>query len=105
MKLANLLEILPGAKIYGNRNVNFSSISEDSRTVKKGSLFVAIKGLTVDGNKFISQAIENGAAVVVGQIDKGKTKITKGVTYIKVDDSRKSLGLLASGFYGNPSQK
>jgi UDP-N-acetylmuramoyl-L-alanyl-D-glutamate--2,6-diaminopimelate ligase len=75
-------------------------ITDDSRKVKKDFLFVAIKGLTVDGHMYISDAIKKGAKAIVGEED---LKFDK-VNYIKVKDSRKELGILASEFYGNPSR-
>ena len=105
MKLYELLENLSDYKVYGKKDLAVNSITEDSRQVKKGSLFVAVKGLTVDGHKFIPQAIEHGAKVIVGELDKGKIRIPKGVTYVKVENSRKALGFIASSFYGNPSSK
>ena len=65
-----------------------TGITDDSRKVEKGFIFVAIKGRTVDGNNYIDEAIKNGAI-----------KVYKG------DDSRQKLGELASEFYGNPSDK
>ena len=51
--------------IKGDTNLNINSIEFDSRKVKKGSLFVAIKGKNVDGHSFIDKAIENGASAVI----------------------------------------
>ncbi len=82
-------------------DTQISGIADDSRKVKKGFLFVAIKGLTVDGHKFIPQAIENGAKVVVGE----ENLKFDNVKYVRVKDSRKELGLLASRWYGDPSKK
>ncbi|MDP3994980.1 MAG: UDP-N-acetylmuramoyl-L-alanyl-D-glutamate--2,6-diaminopimelate ligase [bacterium] len=77
-------------------------IEFDSRKVKPGYTFVAIRGLNYDGHDFISQAIKNGATGVVGEKD---IKVPEGIKYIKVKDSREALGELASEFYGNPSKK
>lgn len=82
-------------------NTEVKGITDDSRKVKKGFLFVAVKGITNDGHKFIPQAVANGAKLVVGQEN---LKI-KGAKYIQVKDSREELGILASEFYGNPSKK
>lgn len=79
-----------------------SGIYSDSRLVKQGSIFVAIKGASIDGHNYISEAINRGATVIVGE---KKLNNLKGVKYIRVQDSRLSLGLLASEYYGNPSQK
>ena len=77
-------------------------IEFDSRKVRPGYTFVAIRGLNYDGHDFISQAIKNGATEVVGEKD---IKIPEGIKYTKVKDSREALGELASKFYRNPSHK
>lgn len=80
---------------------NFSGITADSRQVKKGSIFVAINGNSVDGHNFIDQAVKNGAAVVIGE----KQLKIKGAEYLKVDDSREALGEISSAFFGEPTKK
>ncbi len=82
-------------------NEEIKGIADDSRNVEDGFLFIAIKGLTVDGHKYIPQAIKNGAKVIVGEED---LKL-KDVKYVKVKNSREELGILASKWYGNPSSK
>ena len=77
-------------------------ITDDSRMVKKGYLFVAVKGFSHDGHDFIKEAQKKGAKVVVGEKD---IKVKKNVTYLKVKDSRKALGEITSKWYGNPSEK
>ena len=104
MKLSILLRSLPDKKVHNFQQVNIRSITDDSRKVVTGSLFVAVKGLTVDGHDFILKAIERGAKVIVGEKIFISTKIV-GVTYIKVNNTRRALGFLASSFYGNPSKK
>lgn len=78
-----------------------TGITDDSRKVQKGFVFVAVKGLTVDGHDFVLDALNNGANVVIGQ----KNLDSFGAKYIKVQNSREALGILASNFYKNPSQK
>lgn len=82
-------------------SVPVKNIVDDSRKVTKGSLFVAIRGLTVDGHKYIEQAIEKGAVAVIGENDIDNLP----VPYLRVQDARKSLSEVASEFYKNPSQK
>jgi UDP-N-acetylmuramoyl-L-alanyl-D-glutamate--2,6-diaminopimelate ligase len=77
-------------------------ITDDSRQVKKGYMFVAVKGLNFDGHDYIPDAIKNGATVVVGERDE---KLPDGIEYVRVKDSREALGKYASEFYGNPSKK
>lgn len=76
-------------------------VTDDSRKVKPGYVFVAIKGGRVDGHDFISQAIENGASTIYGERDMR----VMGAKYVKVADTREKLGELASEFYGDPSDK
>ena len=79
---------------------NQTGLTDDSRKVQKGYVFVAVRGRTVDGHDFIGEAIKNGATLIVGERD---LKI-KGVRYLKVGDSREVLGRLSSVWYGNPSE-
>lgn len=74
-------------------------ITDDSREVKPGMVFVAVKGKTSDGHNYIDSAIRKGAVKVYGQEGFESPK------YTKVSDSRRKLGELASEFYGNPSKK
>jgi UDP-N-acetylmuramoyl-L-alanyl-D-glutamate--2,6-diaminopimelate ligase len=79
-----------------------SGISTDSRTVKKGDIFVAVKGLISDGHDFIPEIIKKGVKIIVGE---RSVKVPRGVIYLKVRDSKEVLGELASKFYGFPSRK
>lgn len=79
-----------------------SGIESDSRKVKKGYAFVAIRGLNHDGHDFIDEAVKNGATEIYGERN---IKVPEGIKYIKVLDSRETLGELASKFYGRPSEK
>ncbi|MGD8744529.1 MAG: UDP-N-acetylmuramoyl-L-alanyl-D-glutamate--2,6-diaminopimelate ligase, partial [Candidatus Woesebacteria bacterium] len=86
-----------------DKNIQIGSITADSRNVKKGSLFVAIKGQTVDGHDFVKNAIKNGAVAVIGE--KEKPKGISDIVYVKVNDSKLALGKVASKWYGNSSKK
>lgn len=76
-----------------------TAITDDSRAVTPGSLFVAVKGERVDGHQFVSQAVKAGAAAVIAQ----ESVETGPVPLVRVIDSRKALGLIGSRFYGDPS--
>jgi UDP-N-acetylmuramoyl-L-alanyl-D-glutamate--2,6-diaminopimelate ligase len=85
----------------GDANGLVHAITDDSRAVARGSLFVAVKGERVDGHGFIDQAIKGGAVGVIAQ-----SSVPSGVLpFVQVADSRKALGLLGSRFHGNPSAR
>jgi UDP-N-acetylmuramoyl-L-alanyl-D-glutamate--2,6-diaminopimelate ligase len=77
------------------------AVTDDSRAVTGGSLFVAVKGERVDGHGFVEQAIKAGAVAVIAQAPVGAGP----VPFALVADSRKALGLLGSRFYGHPSAR
>lgn len=82
-------------------DLDVQGITSDSRSVKKGFVFVAVKGVSSDGKDFINSAVENGADVIFyeGELTEQKGK----VLYLKVEDTADVLGKLASAWYGNPS--
>ena len=90
-------------EIVGSTNLAISSVTFDSRQVKKDSLFIATIGVTVDGHNYIDKAIEMGAAAIV--CEKLPVTINENITYIKVLNSSESLGYIACNFYDNPSEK
>jgi UDP-N-acetylmuramoyl-L-alanyl-D-glutamate--2,6-diaminopimelate ligase len=90
-------------EVIGSTHIAISSITFDSRIVKKDTLFVATKGTATDGHKYIEKAIEAGAAAIVCE-DMPENK-NAHVTYVKVMDSTYALGYMACNFYDNPSQK
>jgi UDP-N-acetylmuramoyl-L-alanyl-D-glutamate--2,6-diaminopimelate ligase len=89
------------ANVVGSTNVTVEKVCFDSRAVEKLSLFVAVSGTQVDGHQFIDLAIEKGAQAIVCEVM--PDKLVDGVTYVEVEDSSKSLGVIASNFYDNPS--
>lgn len=102
MRLTKVLETIGGniKKYRNDADPDLTGIQMDSRKVKPGDLFVAITGFQIDGHKFISEAINNGAAAVIGE-----NELELEVPYIQVFDSRQALGRSASAFYQHPSRK
>lgn len=82
-------------------------IQFDSRKVKPGDTYVAVRGQNLDGNDFIEEAVKRGAVEIVSErpFPSGRWQLPKGVRYTKVSDSREALGELVSKFYGEPSKK
>ncbi|WP_299837923.1 UDP-N-acetylmuramoyl-L-alanyl-D-glutamate--2,6-diaminopimelate ligase [uncultured Tenacibaculum sp.] len=89
--------------IFGDTNVEVANVVFDSRNVVENDLFVAQRGVTVDGHEYIDKAIGLGAKVIVCEDVPEEKK--EGVTYVEVDDSNKALANIASNYYGNPSEK
>ena len=87
----------------GDMEVRVSSIVFDSRKADKGSVFVAIAGTQVDGHDFIDSVLEKGCHVIV--CERLPEKMKEGITYVQVINSAKALGIIASNFFGNPSEK
>ncbi len=98
-----MLDALDNFETESTPNREVSGITADSREVKPGYMFVAVRGVAVDGHKFISKAIENGATTVVCEEIPSET--CDSVAYIKVGDAREALGRLASRFYGDPADE
>lgn len=107
MKLEKILQGISDLKLKGDLNTDISGIESNSKNVKSGFLFIAIKGFTVDGHKYIQSAIENGATAVMVQegCDLKSIKIPSGITVIMAKDTRYALAIVSSNFYGNPSRK
>ena len=103
MILSDILNGVDVLDILGNKEIEISEIVFDSRKAVKNSLYIAIKGTLVDGYQYIPSAIEKGAKAIVCEVLPEQKE--EGITYIKVENSSKVLGLLASNFYGNPSEK
>lgn len=100
-KLSQLILRLPGQVSVTGGEAWIQGIAQDSRRVKHGDLFVAYAGGSVDGHRFIPDAIRNGASAVVGTQPLEKIS----VPYVQVEDSRLALAYLAAAFWGNPAEK
>ncbi len=107
MNLKNILIGIEGLKARGGLDLDISSIECDYRTVKEGSLFVAIKGYETDGHKFINEAVKNGAKAVIFEEGSDYKEFinNKGVTFIMAPNTRLALSLCSCNFYDNPSKK
>jgi len=113
MQLSQLLTALAQKDVWGNLEVEITGLACDSRQVKPGDLFVAIKGLSVDGHDFILQALEGGAVAVVGERGLRELKGLKcpsalsdpSVPLIHVPNSRQALAHLAAAFHDYPARQ
>lgn len=103
MELRTLISALDTPQVVGVDQLEIGQIVSDSRCVVPGSLFVAVRGVAVDGHQYIASAIEKGAVAVV--CEEYPEELADKVTFIVVKDSAYALGVLLSRSYGDPSQK
>lgn len=102
MKLQELLKNIKPTTIEGNTDVEITGVNIDSRKIKDGHLFVAMKGTQVDGHKFIGKAIESGAKAILCE-DMPQEKNDE-VCYIQVASTEDAVGKVATLFFGDPSK-
>ena len=102
MNIANLQTIAKrlNAEFDGNANLQISDVTHDSRQAGAGSLFVAVRGLSLDGHRFVEDVMRRGAVGVISELDKPLD--FEGV-WLKVSDARTALAQAAAAIYGNPS--
>ncbi len=135
MKLKEIIIDSGATTAFGDDSIEISSICSDSRKVTAGSLFIAVKGFAGDGHSFIGKALEKGASAIVfedgntlenelaktfgigkespennsgnrqSHIDLEQISKEKGIAFVQTDSSRHSLAIIASNFYGKPSEK
>ena len=103
MFLKELISALGPCQVTGSADIQISSLESDSRKAGDGSMFVAVRGVTVDGHSFIPSLKGKGVAAFV--VEEMPDELFEGAAYIKVADTAEALGLLASRWYGDPSRK
>ena len=81
----------------------FSGISADSKKIKPGNIFFAIKGNIFDGNKFINNAIKNGAKIIISE--NCNTEVKNNIFYIKTNNVRKLLAEFTFKIFDNKFKK
>ena len=104
--MKNLKDILYKVSVnavFGGIDVSVDAIEFDSRKVKENNLFVAQKGVTVDGHEFIDKAINLGAKVIV--CENTPEHKQENITYVEVENSSSALAIISANFYDNPSAK
>lgn len=100
MKLRDILIGLSIKQINADLDMEISDICYDSRAAEACSMFVAIRGFSSDGHKFIPSAVEKGASLVLCE-----QVPTEDIPYVIVEDSRSALAQCSANFFGNPSKK
>jgi UDP-N-acetylmuramoyl-L-alanyl-D-glutamate--2,6-diaminopimelate ligase len=100
MKLQRLIEHLHLLTPYMGENPDITSIENDNRKVTPGSLFICIKGYTVDGHDFAGAAVQNGAVAILAE-----RPLPLDVPVIIVNDTARAMAVLGDAFYGQPTRK
>jgi UDP-N-acetylmuramoyl-L-alanyl-D-glutamate--2,6-diaminopimelate ligase len=101
MKLTDVLAGCGAEQTSGGRTpADVTGVSQDSRKVKPGDLFVAVPGTKEDGAQFVGEAVSRGAVAVVSE-----KSLSSQVPFFKVSNARKALALIAANFHGRPADK
>jgi UDP-N-acetylmuramoyl-L-alanyl-D-glutamate--2,6-diaminopimelate ligase len=102
LKLKDILAEVPRRGVKSEADPEITAVTYDSRQVKPGSLFVAIRGLRLDGHDYLADALARGAAAVVVEEVSPRAD---GVPQIVVEDSRRALAAAAAAFYRHPAEE
>ena len=103
MTIKQLIEEAKPLKIVGNDNIEVTGIEIDSRRIRPGNAFIAMKGTQVDGHQFIPKALELGATCIV--CETLPSELQEGVTYVQYESTESVAGALATHFYGDPTKR
>ena len=103
MTLTELTQYCAPAQLIGNADVDIRAIEIDSRKVKSGTLFIAMRGTQVDGHDYIAKAVAQGATAIA--CETLPAELSKEVTYLQFESTEHAVGRLATAFYGYPTQR
>lgn len=98
-----IVENLGQIQVLGSENRIITDVTADSRVVIPGSLFICLKGATVDGHKFLKSAVEKGAVAAI--VEDVPEEIPAGVTLLKVEDTRAAMEIVAPFFFDYPGKQ
>ena len=104
MILSEVLSKVTPLEVKGSLDLNISGVNIDSRKVKPGDLFVAVKGTQTDGHAYIGKALELGAQAVL-VCNPIPEQVPEGVTFVRVKDTEDAAGKVATQFYGDPTSR
>ncbi|MBO8483527.1 MAG: UDP-N-acetylmuramoyl-L-alanyl-D-glutamate--2,6-diaminopimelate ligase [Bacteroidetes bacterium] len=120
MKIKDIIKDCGAVSVTGNRETEVTSVCSDSRKAAAGAMFIAVRGFAGDGHTFIGKALLSGASAIVyedratlgkelesiyGNGDIERISLEKGHVFIKTGSSRHALAIIASNFYGRPSEQ
>ena len=107
MELKKILVGIDGLKAKGSLDIDIKGLESNSKNVKEGYMFIAIKGFATDGHSYINDAIKAGAKVIMVEegCDLKAIKLPSDVTLIMAKDTREALAKCSCNYYGDPSRK
>jgi UDP-N-acetylmuramoyl-L-alanyl-D-glutamate--2,6-diaminopimelate ligase len=98
------LQVLDGAEVLSRQgDPDITGVEYDSRRVQSGNVFVAMKGESTDGNRYIDKAVEKGAVAVVS--DSQTEPERQKIAWARVPHGRRALARVSANFYGRPAEK
>ena len=107
MELKRILVGIDDLKAKGSLDIDVNNIESNSKNIKQGDMFIAIKGFSVDGHEYIEDAIKSCAKVIM--VEEGcelkSIKLPSDVTLIMTKNTREALAKCSCNFYYNPSKK
>ncbi len=102
IQLKDILYKVTLESVVGNTSIAIKNIDFDSRNITLNDVFIAIPGTQVDGHEYIDKAVKQGAIAII--CEKFPDNFINGVTYVKVSSSSQALAVMASNYFGVPSQ-
>jgi UDP-N-acetylmuramoyl-L-alanyl-D-glutamate--2,6-diaminopimelate ligase len=101
--LSDILYKVNIRSVAGNANIEINDVQIDSRKIKPGAVFVAVKGVAANGHQFIEKAIGSGAIAIVCEEIPSEKK--EGIVYVQAENSAPAAAYMAHNFFGRPSEK
>ncbi len=102
MQLRTLIDTGKVKEVTGNVTQSVGGLAYDSRNVRRGDVFFAVSGTQVDGHDFVDQAVKQGAVAIVAE---RRVSVPPEVTWIQVQNVRRTMGEWADAFYDHPSRR
>ncbi|MCL6482326.1 MAG: UDP-N-acetylmuramoyl-L-alanyl-D-glutamate--2,6-diaminopimelate ligase [Firmicutes bacterium] len=104
MTLNDLLRGVEACTVVGDASVAIASVVCDSRRVEPGALFAALRGVHVDGNQFVREAAQKGAAAILSE-QPAPAGWPASIAWVQVSQPRRALATVAANFYGRPAER
>ena len=105
MKLSKICEEIEYTRLQGSLETEVRDIIYDSRKIAPETMFVCMVGAVTDGHKYIPDAVEKGASVIVLEKEEEAAQIPENITVLKVESARLALALMSAALFDHPARK